>query len=106
MTRYKVGFLIPSGATKTLRDDGWEFDSDKTLPDEIEALLKSSLLLISSSANHDSYDGEKMKADVFKDANGAIVNVYLRFYCNVSPNLPSFMDGHKALADVEFFKPQ
>jgi len=106
MTRYKVGFLIPSGAIKRLGDDGWEFDSDKTLPDEIEEILKSSLLLTSSSADHASYDGEKLKADVFKDANGAIENVYLRFYGDDSPSLPRFLDGHKALVDVEFFKPQ
>ena len=105
MTRYKVGFLIPSGAVKTLGDDGWEFESDKTLPSEVEALLKDSLLSTSSSSDHASYEGENIKADVFKDKYGEIVNVYFRFYSEESPSLPRFLEGHEVLENVEFFKP-
>jgi len=105
MKRYKAGFLIPSGTKKTLGDDGWTFESDKTLPDEIEVLIDSSLLLVSSSDSHASYDGDNMEVDVFKNEDGAIENVYFRFYDDIAPSLPSFLVGQTALADVEFFKP-
>ena len=105
MSRYSVGFLIPKGASRELGDDGWEFESDSRLPATVEALLKDEFSLRESASDYSTYEGPKIKVDVFKDENGEIENIYFRFYEGIPPKLPDFLRDNECYKDLEFFTP-
>jgi hypothetical protein len=105
MGRYAVGFLIPKDANRVLGDDGWEFESDSRVPLSIETLLSSVFSLRESASGYSSYEGSKIRADVFKDKNGEIENIYFRFYESVPPELPDFLKVDEYSKNLEFFVP-
>jgi len=105
ISRYSVGFLIPKDASRTLGEDGWEFESNSRLPENIESLLEVKLSLSESSSDLSTYSGLGLKVDVFKDEDGEIENVYFRFYDNATPELPDFLKEVESSNNLEFFVP-
>ena len=106
MGKYSVAFLIPCNTVRFLGGDGWEFESDLRIPEEVEALLKKECPTSETAADYSSYEYHNLKVGVIKDADGAIENIYFRFYGGVEPELPAFLNEVSRLYDLDFFIPQ
>ncbi len=106
MGKYSVAFLMPCNTVRILGSDGWEFESDLRIPVEVEALLKKECSTSETTADYSSYEYDNLKVGVIKDADGAIENIYFRFYGGAEPELPAFLSEASQLYDLEFFIPQ
>jgi len=102
--KYKAGFLIPKGARKRLGEDGWEFESNERLPNELESRLAKELTMSASGKEFSSFEGNSIKVEVSKDSNGHIETVYFRFYIE-PPRLPRFLENIENKNAMEFFVP-
>lgn len=69
MGKYEAAFLLPLGANKVLRDDGWNFEtSDRISRDLIEILQeKWGFKFLESYLGIDSYVNDGMKMSVIFD---------------------------------------
>jgi len=80
--KYKAAFIIPVSSRKILEETGWEFDTEKRLPDEVLDFLTVALNMKFSekSSGMSIYVGENMKATVFYDDHGKIEHVYFQIF--------------------------
>ncbi|MBL8300456.1 MAG: hypothetical protein JNN30_19130 [Rhodanobacteraceae bacterium] len=106
--KYKSYFVIPTEASRVLKDYGWEFHSTKRIPRELvdSILLSLRMEKISVESDMERFSGKDADATVFFDKTGEVEQIYLRAYRerDVGKELQELLVGN--LSGLEIFNPR
>ena len=106
--KYKAAFIVPVGANKVLREDGWGFESPNRLSEEIKDYLIQSLRLryLESYLGIESYADDDVKMSVIFDNKNEIKSIYFQLYGDTLSILSEVCQGGGISAEAELFIPQ
>ena len=106
--KYQAAFIVPVGANKILKEDGWEFESPIRLSEEIKNYLIQSLRLrfFESYLGIESYVDDNVKMSVIVDNKNEIESIYFQLYGDTLSILSEVCQGGNIPAEAELFIPQ
>ena len=103
--KYKAAFLLPANSKKILTENGWEFETNKALNDDV---LKSTLMafgqLEKGSVDVNTYRKEDLIIDILVDEK-EIEQIYIRDYSIDNHNIDLLKSIYSSHKDVEVFIP-
>ncbi|AEF99690.1 hypothetical protein [Methylomonas methanica] len=93
--KYKAAFIIPVGTTKTLGEDGWEFETSQRLSTELSAFLVDTLGLrfLESYSDSDTYINDNVKMAIAYDHDKLIEFVYFQLVGDALITLKTVFSG-------------
>ena len=106
--KYKAAFIVPLGATKTLCEDGWEFESTKTISTEIKLYLveKLGLCFVENYLGIDCCSNNDIKMSVVNNDLNQIESIHFQLYKNGKTMLSEvFNTAGEITNEVELFIP-
>ncbi len=106
--KYQAAFIVPVGANKILKEDGWEFESPIRLSEEIKNYLIQSLKLrfFESFLGIESYVDDNVKMSVIFNNKNEIESIYFQLYGDTLSVLSEVCQGGRIPAEAELFIPQ
>ena len=106
--KYQAAFIVPVGANKILKEDGWEFESAIRLSEEIKNYLIQSLRLrfFESYLGIESYVDDNVKMSVIFNNKNEIESIYFQLYGDTLSILSEVCQGGRIPAEAELFIPQ
>ena len=106
--KYQAAFIVPVGANKILKEDGWEFESAIRLSEEIKNYLIQSLRLrfFESYLGIESYVDDNVKMSVIFNNKNEIESIYFQLYGDTLSILSELCQGGRIPAEAELFIPQ
>lgn len=107
-TPYKAAFVLPSGATKALGENGWEFASEKHLPTSTKDFFVAAFKLkpLESYLGIESYEGDNMKMSVIYDDRHLIESIYFQLRGDTLAALEDHFNAHQSARSCELFVPE
>jgi hypothetical protein len=106
--KYQAAFIVPVGANKILREDGWEFESSDRLSEEIKDYLIQSLRLsfLERYLGIESYADGDIKMSVIFDYQNEIESIQFQLYGDSLVTFLVVCYGSRMPSDAELFIPQ
>ncbi len=107
MPKYTSIFIIPINTTKTLSDDGWIFESDITLSQNIIDLLITQLNLIKSEEYIGiiSFTADDIQVNVITNKRTDIECIHIKYYADNIENIKSKLHIDEIISCAELFFP-
>ncbi|MGB7181847.1 MAG: hypothetical protein WBD51_07915 [Burkholderiaceae bacterium] len=105
--RYKAAFLLPTGTKRNLGDDGWDFEFQNSLTDDIVPFLVENLALELSekSKGFEIYRSEKIQMSVERSEESVIEYVYFQLFDLKATPLIALWSDSKFQSIGEVFVP-
>jgi len=108
MGKYEAAFLLPCGTSKTLGDDGWDFQSHSRISSDIVGVVTEnfSFKYLESYLGIDSYENEAMKMSVIFDDNDEIEQISFQLYNDSLETFKNTLELDGCAGNVELFIPK
>ncbi|WDE10483.1 hypothetical protein [Thalassomonas haliotis] len=104
--KYKALFIIPINTERKLTDDGWEFKTKNSIPDNVKDLILSRFPNISNSEDDcDTYRQEELIVDFCYTDDSFLESVYVRDYSVDLTYVAAFKELTNDLKKIDVFAP-
>ncbi|MFP3925101.1 hypothetical protein [Pseudomonas sp. W5-36] len=106
--KYIAAFLVPIGAVKLLREDGWEFESSQRLSKDIAEHLIEELKLdfVEMYLGIKRYVGNAISMSIFLDDDNEVENIYFQVFGHSLKALTELCQDPRVSSKAEMFVPE
>ncbi|MDU8500555.1 hypothetical protein RYB01_15390 [Pseudomonas syringae] len=105
---YRAAFVIPTGASKILGEDGWEFDSVERLDESVGRYLvvRLGLKFEEEYSGIKKYTNDQINMSVFFDGANEVESIYFQAFDNGLALLSEACKSEEVACHAELFIPE
>lgn len=105
--KYQAAFIIPKNSSKTLTDNGWEFQSPARISSDVKDTLVGllGLAFLESYLGIESYANDKIKMSVVLDEMNKIESIHFQLHENALAALSLVFQNGALFSKTELFIP-
>lgn len=106
--KYQAAFIIPQNSSKTLTDNGWEFQSSTRISSNVKDTLVGllGLVFIENYLGIESYANDKIKMSVILDETNEIESIHFQLHADGLSILSNAYQNESLFSETELFTPQ